>query len=108
MADKRDGETGRRKPAAKRGTVPAVSTLAGGVQMAGGARGAGQSAGGPYPNPHSGKTERGAQADDKEALTNAGYHGGGQQGARNWSGKDHHAASRGDGSNPERDGPKRR
>lgn len=108
MTEKRDGETGRRKPAARPGTVPAVSTLAGGVQMAGGARGAGQSAGGPYPNPHSGKTERGAQADDKDALTNGGYHGGGQQGATNWSGKDHHAASRGDGADSAKANRKRR
>ena len=67
--------------------------------MPGGKRGggAGQSGGGPYPNPHSGKTERGDQADDREALTNGGYHGGGQQGGRNWSGRDHHAASKGGG-----------
>ena len=77
--------------------LPAVANLSGGVQLDGGSRGGGQSAGGPYPNPHSGKTERGAQADDKAARTNEGYHGGGQQGGRNWSGRDHHAASKGSG-----------
>ena len=77
--------------------LPAVANLSGGVQLEGGTRDKGQSAGGPYPNPHSGKTERRAQADDKAALTNEGYHGGGQQGARNWSSRDHHAASKGDG-----------
>jgi hypothetical protein len=66
--------------------------------------GTGQSAGGPYPNPHSGKTEAGTQADEAEALTNGGYHGGGQQGARNWSDRDHHAASKGRKTQTEKPG----
>lgn len=96
MTDSSNTSDAKRKDAAKPGTVPAVSNLSGGVQLAGRPGGAGQSAGGPYPNPHSGKTEREGAADDKAALTNEGYHGGGQQGARNWSGRDHHAASKGE------------
>lgn len=95
--DSRKMAAAKGQDAAKPATVPAVSNLSGGVQLAGRPGGAGQSAGGPYPNPHSGKTERNAQADDKDALTNEGYHGGGQQGGKNWSGRDHHAASKGAG-----------
>lgn len=93
--DRREGGTGKGRDAAKPGTVPVVGTVSGGVQLPGRTRGAGQSAGGPYPNPHSGNPEREGQADDKEALTNGGYQGGGQQGGTNWSGDDHHAAAKG-------------
>lgn len=67
-----------------------------GRQMQGAGRpgGGGQSGGGAYPNPHSGKNARGDEAGDEEALTNHGYFGGGQAGAQNWSGSDHHAAAR--------------
>lgn len=58
--------------------------------------GTGQSNGGAYPNPHSGKGggQGGDTSDTTGGQTGQGYHGGGQLGDQNHSDTDHHGASR--------------
>lgn len=72
-----------------------------GLEQYGGSYGAGQSGGGAYPNPHSGrdagsKREQDSRSSgpDTEGQSEQAYYGGGQAGADNRSENDHTAASR--------------
>lgn len=70
-----------------------------GKRGVGGSFGGGQSAGGPYANPHG--TDAAKTKVDHGGQTEQGYHGGGQAGSENSGSSDHHAASRRDSPAPD-------
>lgn len=91
-----------REDAGRAGTSDDIMgiTHGGGRDQYGGSFDAGQSAGGAYPNPHTGKgveddAVTGDKLDPREhgGQTNMGYYGGGQMGDRNYSDSDHHGGS---------------
>ena len=78
----------------------------GGRDQYGGSMGGGQSGGGAYANPHTGRgggqggnrvTGTRGDAGHTGGQSNQGYYGGGQMGDRNYSTQDHNAASRASG-----------
>lgn len=68
----------------------------GGRDQYGGSLGPGQSSGGAYPNPHSGKQgddDAGGASGEHGGQMHVGYYGGGQMGGRSHGGGDHHAGA---------------
>ncbi|KAB7647753.1 hypothetical protein [Polymorphobacter fuscus] len=96
-----DAASGEKSP---RTTVMGVRDGKGADQY-GGSFGGGQSGGGSYATPHGTAVDDaqdtgGGQGGGNRSATGSqtGYHGGGQAGAANGGGGDHHAANRGDGA----------
>lgn len=107
MADKKQEDRDRSKNA---DDIMGISH-GGGRDQYGGSFGGGQSAGGAYPNPHTGQdggqagsqvSGRRGSADHTGGQSSEGYYGGGQLGDRNYDDKSHNAASTAGG--PERGG----